>query len=246
MKNNFTMKKNLILLAVLSAVITTATFAQYRKSHDSSDQPRSYFKLGTQVPFQHSVMYEHGITTSFGINAGLGLVSSPYTKVLFSSLENKGLVTSNERKIMDRSYRMGITYQLGANFHFRQNYMRVFGQVARVSSDLALTDLANLYLNTNIPDVARFLNPVKIKSTIPMIGAAYGHKFSLGPNSEIHVEGAISKTLGHNTTYKTGTFIDNIEVVNDIIYNKIDNGFDRYFSTYGWFPSVNVYYVYKF
>jgi hypothetical protein len=240
------MKKKLTLLVLSFVMISTMSFAQYRKSNTADDVPHNYFKIGTMIPFQHSVMYEQGITSTFGINAGLGLVTSPYTGILFSSLENKGLIKPNERKIMDRSYRMGVTYQLGANVHFQKNYVRVFGQLARVNSDLALTDLANLYLNTNIPDVARFLSPVKIKSNIPMVGAAYGHKFSVGPNSEIHVEGSISKTLGHNTTYKTGTFIDNIEVVNDIIYNKIDNGFDRYFNTYGWFPSVNVYYVYKF
>jgi hypothetical protein len=141
---------------------------------------------------------------------------------------------------------MGVTYQLGANMHFQKNYMRVFGQLARVNADLALTDLANLYLNTNIPDVAGFLNPIKIRSNVPMVGVLYGRKFSISPNSEIHIEGSISKTLGHNTTYKTGTFIDNIGLANDLLYSKIDNGLDSYFKQNGLFPSLNVYYVYKF
>ena len=241
------MKKILTAFVLLLSMISTASMAQYRyRTSDPSEKSHSYFKIGTQVPFMHSVIYDHRITPTFSLNAGIGLITSPYTSVIFSGLENKNLISAKERNVLDRSYRMGIAYQLGANFHFNKNYIRMFGQLARVNGDLAITDLANLYLNTNIPDVANFLNPIEVKSNIPMVGVLYGRKFSLGPNSEIHVEGSISKTLGHNTSYETGTFLDNIDLVNDLAYSKIDNGLDDYFNKYGWFPSLNVYYVYKF
>src|SRR5690349_21534742 len=115
MKTFLLMKTKLPLLIILFATITTAGFSQFRQ--DSRDEvPQNYFKVGTQVPFQHSIMFEKGITSTFGINAGVGLVASPYTSVIFNTLENKGLVSSNEKNILSRSYRMGVTYQLGANF----------------------------------------------------------------------------------------------------------------------------------
>jgi hypothetical protein len=166
--------------------------------------------------------------------------------MVFSGLENKGLISSSDRNVLDRTFQMGVTYQLGANFHFDKNYIRAYGQLVTLNGDLSYTDLANLYLNTNIPDVTRFLNPIDVRSTVPMIGALYGRRFVIGKNSEIHVEGSIGKTLGHSTKYKTNTFLDKLNIVNDVVYAGIDNDLDSYFTKNGWIPSLNVYYVYKF
>jgi hypothetical protein len=191
-------------------------------------------------------MYDHGITPGFSINAGVGFITGPYTNVLFSGLENKGLIKSNEHGVIDRTFQLGITYQLGANFHFNKNYIRAYGQLMKLNGDMSYSDLANVYLGTNIPDITRFLNPIDIRTTVPMVGVLYGRRFSLGKNSEIHVEGSIAKTLGHNSRYNTNTFLDGINLVNDIVYSGIDNDLDTYFTKHGWLPSVNVYYVYKF
>jgi hypothetical protein len=240
--------KNKIYLIILLSLMSASVMAQYNYRNTTVPQKTnsSYFKIGTQIGLQHSLIYDHRITDGFSINAGLGLIASPYTGMTFSNLERKGLISAGEHTILDRSFRSGITYQLGANFHFEKNYVRVFGQLAHLNAKLPITDLANLYLKTNIPPFADFLNPIDIKSNIPMVGLLYGRRFSLGPKSEIHAEASISKTLGHNTTYRTGTFIDNIGIVNDIAYSGIDNDLDRYFKNSGWFPSLNVYYVYKF
>ena len=240
--------KNKILLALLFAIVSTASMAQYRDSKYRvvDPTPKGYLKIGTQIPFQHSIIYDHRITPGFSINGGLGLISGPYTGMIFSGLENRGMIKSSDRRVLDRTFQMGVTYQLGANFHFGKNYVRTYGQVMRLNGDLSYTDLANLYLGTNIPDITRFLNPIDIKSSVPMVGVLYGRRFSIGENSEIHVEGSIGKTLGHNTTYTTNTFLDRVGVVNDVLYNGIDNDLDRYFTQKGWLPSLNVYYVYKF
>jgi hypothetical protein len=240
--------KNKVILAVLFAIISTASMAQYRESSYRTDDPtpKGYFKIGTQIPFQHSIIYDHRITPGFSINGGLGLISGPYTNMIFSGLENRGMISSADRKVIDRSFQMGITYQLGANFHFGKNYVRTYGQLMHLNGDLSYTDLANLYLNTNIPDITRFLNPIDIKSNVPMIGVLYGRRFAIGQNSEIHVEGSIGKTLGHNTKYTTNTFLDRLDFVNEVVYNGVDNDLDTYFSQKGWLPSLNVYYVYKF
>lgn len=246
---NKTTMKNKLILALLFAMISTASMAQYRQSKltDTNDAtPRNYFKIGTQIPFQHSLIYDHHLTPGFSINGGIGLISGPYTNMIFNGLENRGLISASNRKVIDRTFQLGVTYQLGANFHFGKNYVRTYGQLAHLNGDLSYIDLANLYLNTNIPDITRFLNPIKIKSNVPMIGVLYGRRFSIGENSEIHVEGSIGKTLGHHTTYKTNTFLDKLDLVNDIVYTGIDNDLDDYFNKRGWIPSLNVYYVYKF
>ena len=242
------MKNSITMFALLLSLISSATFAQYRQDRNQQNdpEPKSYFKIGTQFPLQHSIIYDHKITPGFSINGGLGLISGPYTNVIFSGLENKGLISSTDRKIIDRTFRMGVTYQLGANFHFDKNYVRAYGQLMTLNGGLSYTDLANLSLGTNIPDLTRFLNPIDVRSKVPMIGVLYGRRFPIGKKSEIHVEGSIGKTLGHSTTYKTNTFLDRINVVNDIVYSKIDNDLDTYFTRNGWLPSLNVYYVYKF
>jgi hypothetical protein len=242
MKNRFT------LFALLLTMISTASIAQYRegRTNQTDPEPKSYFKIGTQIPFQHSIIYDHRITPGFSINGGVGLITGPYTNMIFSGLENRGMISASDRNVIDRTFQMGVTYQLGANFHFDKNYIRTYGQLMTLNGDLSYTDLANLYLGTNIPDVTRFLNPIDVRSNVPMVGVLYGRRFSIGKNSEIHVEGSIAKTLGHNTKYKTNTFLDRIDLVNDIIYSGIDNDLDSYFTQKGWLPSVNVYYVYKF
>jgi hypothetical protein len=242
------MKTKFILYAVAFMMLSTATYAQYNNRYIDRDDDGtgSYLKIGTQIPLQHSIIYDHRVTPGFSINGGLGLITSPYTGMIFSGLENRGIITAKDEEILDRSFQFGISYQLGANFHFDKNYVRLAGQLTRINGDLAFTDLANLALNTNVPPFASFLNPIDIKSTIPMVGMLYGRRFTFpGSRSEIHAEVSVMKTLGHNTQYKTGLFIDNIQIVNDIVYNQIDNDLDRYFSKYGWLPSLNVYYVYK-
>jgi hypothetical protein len=246
MNNKSTMKKKINILVILLALMSTASMAQYRNSNiDSDEESSSYLKIGTQIPFQHSIIYDHRITPAFSINAGLGFITAPYTGLFFSSLEGKESISSSDRDVLDRSYQFGLSYQLGANVHFEKNYVRLFGQLAHLNGDLAVTDLANLYLQTNIPPIAGFLNPIDIRSNIPMIGLLFGRKFPIGVNSEIHLEASLSKTLGHNTTYKTNTFIDNLGFVNDLIYSELDNDLDSYFRNRGWIPSVNVYYVFK-
>jgi hypothetical protein len=241
------MKNKYSLLVLLFLAISTASVAQYNRVQRTLPvDANSYLKIGTQIPFQHSIIYDHRITEGFSINGGFGLIAAPYTGLISSSLEKKGLVSSNDRAIIDRSFRSGLSYELGANMHFQRNYVRVFGQLTRLRGDLALTDLANIYFDTNIPPVAKFLSPIEIRSTVPMVGALFGRRFPVGPRSEIHAELSISKTLGHSTSYKTGTFVDNIEIVNDIAYNELDNDLDLFFDKYGWIPSLNLYYVYKF
>jgi len=243
------MKKIFLLFAFLLALVSTASVAQYREGryrlqHDPA--PIGFLKIGTQIPFQHSVIYDHGITPGFSINGGIGFITAPYTNMMFSGLENKGLIKSSERAVIDRTFQVGVTYQLGANFHFNRNYVRAYGQLMRLNGDMSYSDLANLYLGTNIPDITRFLNPIDIRSNVPMVGVLYGRRFSIGERSEIHLEGSIGKTLGHETRYKTSTFLDGINLVNDIVYSGIDNDLDTYFTKHGWLPSLNVYYVFKF
>lgn len=240
------MKNKLTIIVLLLSLISSASIAQYREGRSADPDPKNFFKIGTQIPFAHSVIYDHRITPGFSINGGIGLITSPYTNMIFSGLENRGMITPSERKIIDRSFQMGLTYQLGANFHFDKNYVRLYGQMMSLNGDLGYTDLANLYLGTNLPDISRFLKPIDIRSNVPMVGVLYGRRFLIGPNSEIHVEGSISKTLGHSTKYKTNTFLDRIDLVNDILYSGIDHDLDNYFTKKGWLPSVNVYYVYKF
>lgn len=242
------MKNKLTIVVLLLTLTASASFAQFRegRSTGTDPDPKSYFKIGTQIPFAHSVMYDHRITPGFSINGGIGLITGPYTNMIFSGLENRGMINSSERTILDRSFQMGVTYQLGANFHFDKNYVRMYGQMMQLNGDLGYTDLANLYLGTNLPDISRFLKPIDIRSNVPMVGVLYGRRFSIGPNSEIHVEGSVGKTLGHSTKYKTNTFLDRIDLVNDVLYSGIDHDLDNYFTKKGWLPSVNVYYVYKF
>lgn len=242
--------KNIITLFVFTlTILSTASMAQYRENrYEQSDDPgpKRFFKIGTQIPFQHSIVYDHGITPGFSINGGIGFITGPYTNLLFSGLENRGVIKSNERQVIDRTFQLGVTYQLGANFHFDRNYIRAYGQLVTLNGDMSYSDLANVYLGTNIPDVTRFLNPIDIRSSVPMVGVLYGRRFSIGENSEIHLEGSIGKTLGHNTRYETNTFLDRIGVLNDLIYSGLDNDLDSYFTKQGWIPSLNVYYVYKF
>jgi hypothetical protein len=242
------MKRILLLSALLVTLMSTATNAQYRERlyTDDDPQPTRAVKIGTQIPFQHSLIYDHGITPGFSINGGIGFITGPYTGLLFSGLENRGVIKNNERDIIDRTFQLGVTYQLGANFHFDKNYIRAFGQIMTLNGDMSYSDLANLYLGTNIPDFTRFLNPIDIRSTVPMIGVLYGRRFSIGENAEIHIEGSIGKTLGHNTRYETNTFIDGLDIINDLVYSGIDNDLDKYFSKNGWIPSLNIYYVFKF
>ncbi|HEY0652422.1 MAG TPA: hypothetical protein VGD65_04800 [Chryseosolibacter sp.] len=242
------MKNKLTALIVLLSLISSASIAQFRegRSGGGDPEPKSYFKIGTQIPFAHTIIYDHRITPGFSINGGIGLITSPYTNMIFSGLENRGMINASERTILDRSFQMGVAYQLGANFHFSKNYVRMYGQILRLNGDLGYTDLANLYLGTNLPDISRFLKPIDIRSTVPMVGVLYGRRFSIGENSEIHVEGSIGKTLGHNTKYETNSFLDRIDLVNDVLYSGIDHGLDNYFTKKGWLPSLNVYYVYKF
>jgi hypothetical protein len=245
--------KNKILLAMLLCLITGAAFSQYSNRYhriDSDEEMHSYLKLGTQIPFQHSIIYDHRITPAFSLNAGIGLIGAPYTNMLLGSLENRNMISTDDRHIIERSYQSGITYQIGANIHFSKNYIRLFGQLAHLNADLSIPDLVGLYFRTSIPPalaaVGSFINPIDIKSNVPMAGLLYGRRIPIGEHAEIHAEFSVAKTLGHQTTYKTGTFLDNIEVVNDIVYNELDNDLDTYFKEHGWFPSLNVYYVFKF
>lgn len=242
------MKKIFLLSAFLLTLMSSASVAQYREGRYplQNDPAEKSLKIGTQIPFQHSIIYDHGITRTLSINGGIGLITGPYTNMLFSGLENKGLISRNERAVIDRTFQLGVSYQLGANFHFDRNYIRAYGQLMTLNGDMSYTDLANIYLGTNIPDIARFLNPIDIRSTVPMVGALYGRRFAVGERSEIHVEGSIAKTLGHQTNYRTGTFLDGLNLVDDVVYSGIDNDLDSYFTKNGWLPSLSVYYVYKF
>jgi hypothetical protein len=245
--------KNKFVLAMLLGLIWQAAFSQYNNRYhriDNDEEMHSYLKLGTQIPFQHSIAYDHRITPSFSLNAGIGIIAAPYPNMILGSLENRNLITTDDRHIIERSFQSGITYQIGANIHFSRNYIRLFGQLAHLNADLTIPDLIRLYFRTDIPPalaaVGSFINPIDIKSNVPMGAILYGRRFPIGENSEIHAEFSVAKTLGHQTTYKTGTFLDNIEVVNDIVYNELDNDLDTFFKEYGWVPTLNVYYVFKF
>lgn len=203
-------------------------------------------KALAEVPVQFGIGYEYFISKKFSLTAQGGVLSEPNSTMVIWVLEKVGTTPEIIDVIRD-SFKFGLVGELGVNYNFGKNYVGTYGQFINLRGKGTAPDPVEEYFDENFSDFP--LKPgsdpddrqVSVRSSLIQIGILYGRRFPLkNKHFEIDAEFGISKNIWSNSSlYSNNRDLREMD-------DEVDEKLDYYYSRYGYIPSLNVAFVYKF
>lgn len=197
-------------------------------------------KIFTQAPLQYGVGLQTSISPRFSVGARTGILTKPYSTVIISTLEAFGTDTQITRMI-DDAFHVGWVADISVNYHFKRNYVGLFGQYIGLHAGDAPLSFVESYFGETISSYPRRRNnpsaPVQLnlQSNLFQGGVLYGHVFPLRrPGLEIFTEVAVSANLGSNSELTT----DNYDLAR--LSEKVNDELSYYYAHYCFIPSLTV------
>lgn len=232
------MKKKL-LLSVFVFVFINSNFAQ-----------TASLSFGTQVPLQYQTAINFRPIKQFSSGFGYGILTKPYDGIILDILGKFG--TEDELlQIIDCAFEKGKILQGDVNFHFKHNYIKIFGQRIQLDAGTTTTELLEekSQLDFSVFQLLPLWDPlaINIQSTLFNLGIGYGHSFSINKieGLSINLEFNFSKTFTSNNTMSSN--YESLDKTNKIqnLYQEIDTYLnDEIYTQYVFVPSFNVFLTY--
>jgi hypothetical protein len=220
------MRKLLIFLSFL--IITIKSFSQ-----DNS------VIAGTNIPLFYTVGYQQKISEKFSATVKFGLLTKPYDALILNLLKafdtDKMLVNT-----IGEAFSVGYNIQPEIKWHFRKSYVGFSYSYLLLKAVECPSDAIENYYGVSIPN--RRSVSLTLKSSLHNAGIFYGRKFQFkNPHFLMAAELSVLKTFKSKSkmTNSQGEELERLS-------NLIDNQLNTYYVEYGYLPSFNLYFIYKF
>lgn len=209
-------------------------------------QAQHSLKVGTQIPIQYAVQYDYQWNKHWSANAQVGVLTKPYDQVILDVLKAFG-VDQSIVNVLTNAFNFGVISQVGTNYHFGKNYVGVTGSWIHLqAADTPISAIQTAF-NVNVgsyPVRPRQNSNTPITLTLSSdlynAGILYGRRFTFkDPKIEIHTEFSFSKTLA------SSSYVESPQRSLEKLSELIDTELKSDYSSYGYLPSINVFFVYK-
>ena len=208
-----------------------------------------FLKIGTQIPYQYNGGAEISVHPRMGVEGKLGILTAPYDKAILSITQWFG-VDDTLKKLIDGAFKHGTIIELGANYHFKQHYVGIFGQFVRLKAAATPVSIWNSFTGLDFAP----LNPsgdallqLTMKVNLYQLGVVYGHRFAFkNPRWELHTEVGVSKTIASKSILSSNRPRLDAKSEVQALYKEADDYLnDEIFIPYVIVPTLNVYVAYK-
>ncbi|MCK5775086.1 MAG: hypothetical protein KAH25_02860, partial [Bacteroidales bacterium] len=213
-------------------------------------------RSGIKLPYTYDVGYYHRFTTRIGMYVGVQMVTFPFSGTQTGIMNLLG-ADPNMTAILRESMGFGIGLDHGWQYHFGSDRRRYY-----VGFSVQWMTLPKQDINDKVIDDSFIENPIDGCPTLedcpinPMhhlydsekltintnyvnVMATFGYTIFLQHKNEIRLEGSLAKTIAsrhylHSDYRYISPFTD-----------AVNDGLQDIMLKYGWFPSINVYYIHK-
>ncbi len=233
-------------------IIISITLILFTSNLAFSQPEEQGLRAGIKLPYTYDIGYFVRFSTRFAIHLSTQFVTFPFSKVPTGYMNLWG-ADPNITAILNEPFSIGAGLDIGAHYYFGSDNRRYYGAFSIQWMNLLKRDITDDVINKafdvdlNSGEIP--LGPIaKSQSTKPLtlntnyinIGFIAGKIIPLlNPNSELRVEVGINKTiLSHHNLQSDYRYISPIsELTNEKLQQTMKK--------YGWFPTINVYYIYK-
>ncbi len=210
------------------------------------------FRAGIKMPYTYDLGYFVRFHTRFAIHVSTQFVTFPFSKVPTGYMNLLG-ADKNITAILNEPFSIGAGLDIGAHYYFGSDNRRYYGALSMQWMNLLKRDISDEVINNafgvdlNSGEIP--LGPIaKSQSTKPLtlntnylnLGFIFGKIVPLlNPNMELRIEAEISKTIySHHYLQSDYRYITPIA---ELTSDKLKETMKKY----GWFPTLNVYFIYK-
>lgn len=242
-------KKYIFLIISFILIIGTIPTLQAQKGDQA-------IRVGLKLPFTYDIGYYHRFSNRIGMHASAQIVTIPFSGVSIGMMNLFG-ADPNITAILEEPFSIGAGIDHGWHYYFGTDNRRYYGGISAQWMSLLKRDIEDKTIDkafagedNGCPTLDKCpVNPVQqIAGSKPLtlntnyvnIGLTFGVIFQLAnKNAELRLEGELSKTIiSRHHLQSDYRFITPIaERTNEALKESMNK--------YGWFPSLNIYYIYK-
>ena len=204
-------------------------------------------KLGSQIPIQYALQYDYQIHKKWSLNGQVGVLTKPYDEVILEVMRSFG-VDQEIVNVLSNAFQLGIVTQGGVNYHFGKNYVGALGSWIHLKAADTPVSAVEAAFNVSVasyPTRPRQsnLNPVSLTlaSDLYNVGILYDRRFTFAnPKIELHTEFSFAKTIA------SSSYVESPQRALESLSTMVDAELKTTYLDYGFLPSINVFFVYKF
>jgi hypothetical protein len=208
---------------------------------------QSSIKIGTQIPIQYALQYDYQFHPRWSGNVQAGVLTKPYDQVILSLLKSLG-VNQEIVNVLTSAFNFGIITQVGDDYHFKKSYVGITGSWLHLQAANAPVSAVEAAFGVSIASYPlrprqSAKTPVTLTLSSDLYNASilYGRRFTFkNPKIELHTEFSFAKVLG------SSSYIDSPQKSVESLSTIVDNELKTDYLNYGYLPSINVFFVYKF
>ncbi len=213
-------------------------------------------RVGVKLPYTYDISYYHKFSTRIRMYFGTQIVTAPFSGTVTNVMDMYG-ANPNMTAILRESMGFGIGLDHGWQYHFGKDRRRYYIGLSIQWMWLPKQDIEDqvvdaAFANDGIGGCSTLeacpINPMHhlydakkltINTNYVNISLAFGYTIFLRSKNQIRLEGAIAKTIAsRHYLYSEYRYISPFT-------ERTNEGLQDIMLKYGWFPSINVYYIYK-
>lgn len=210
--------------------------------HHSSSAQKSEITGGLHAPLYYTPGFEYHLTPWFSVNAQVGVLTKPFDQAIVEIAKAFG-ANREIVNLIGQSYRIGWNFQPTLKFHFGKNYFGLYYSQLRLYADAEPDKVLETFYSYNVPSWMRStLNFLTVNSNLHNAGLLYGRRITFqNPAFELRFEASFAKNLESNSQlrYRGGQEVP-------FLSGFVDQELRQYYLDYGYLPSINMMFVYKF
>ncbi len=195
--------------------------------------------LGVNSPLYYTIGYQQQINHRLSASFQTGFLTKPHDEIILGVMSYFGVEDNVTSSIRDGNPK-GFNFQTGFQYHWVDYYFGASYSMLILSAE---DYLENILLNITGVDLRLPRNTLlTIHSYIYNAGVLVGRKFKFkNPRFFLNIELGVQKTFYTNSEAKsdTGQEINSLRVT-------LDEDLDSYLIEYGYLPSLNIHFVYRF
>ncbi len=239
------MKKIVLLFFWLSLTLLIFQKAEAQKSNQG-------IRIGLKLPYSYDFGYSQRVSPRFGYHFGAQFITIPFAKYPINAMNFWG-ADPEITAILEYPFTLGTGLDIGAQYHFGTDSRRYYFSLSYQWMTLLRKDIEDEVINEafdiDITNSGKYpLGPIsKSQSTKPLtissnysnLGIAFGKIIPLQSHDrELKIEIALAKTLFSH--FRLQSDYRYLSTVSDMTNDALQKTFWKY----GWFPTINVYYLF--
>ena len=238
--------KYLINIIVISILLNIGLTAFGKKKVEG-------FHYGIKIPFSYNFGYYSKVANRFGFYANATIVTVPFNNSLLGYMKAFG-ADEKMTNVLIEPFRFGFGFEGGGHYYFgtdnRRYYVGLNAQWINLPKVAMRDEVINEAYGVDLSShdypegpitEAESKNPLTLKSAYMQMGIMAGKRFFyLEPNFEMFLEVGLSKTMA--STHRLASDYRYISPVSELNNESLKKMMKRY----GWMPTVNVFFIYKF